>query len=156
MDDDVPRPTAGPVVAAIALGVAPLPLLPVYSVLFIAHGSIHPVQPPDITRTQHGELLAGIIALVLFVLMTLTLMWFLNRRRRWPFVIGQLATLITSIDFIADSTTGPPGIPALLAITSLTAFVISLLPVSGEHVHSRFIGRRRSPAPTEQVSAPQT
>lgn len=151
MDDDAPRPTAGPVVAAIALGVAPLPLLAVYSVLFIAHGSVHPVVPPDITRTKHGELLAGFIALALFVLMTLTLMWFLNRRRRWPFAIGQLATLVTSIDFIVDSTTGPPGIPALLAVTSLIALVITLLPVSGEHVSSRFVGRRRERVPAGQV-----
>jgi hypothetical protein len=154
MDDDAPRPTAGPVVAAIALGVAPLPLLAVYSVLFIAHGSIHPVVPPDITTTRHGELLAGIIALVLFVLMTLTLMWFLNRRRRWPFALGQLATLVTAVDFVIDSTTGPPGIPVMLALTSAIAFVISLRPVSGVHVDSPILGRRREPAPTEHASTP--
>ncbi|MEO8888845.1 MAG: hypothetical protein ABI301_04375 [Jatrophihabitantaceae bacterium] len=154
MDDDEPRPTAGPVVAAIAFGVAPLPLLAVYSVLFIVHGSIHPVAPPDITTTQHGELLAGLIALVLFIGLTLTLMWFLNRRRRWPFAIGQLATLVTSIDFVVDVTTGPPGIPVLLAVTSLIALVISLLPVSAEHVGHHPVGRRRARAAPDQVSSP--
>ncbi|MGH8963333.1 MAG: hypothetical protein ACRDWT_19440 [Jatrophihabitantaceae bacterium] len=151
MEDDAPRPTAGPVVAAIALGVAPLPLLAVYSVLFIAHGTVHPVQPPDITGSKHGELLAGIIAVVLFVLVTLTLVWFLNRHRRWPFALGQLATLVTAVDFVIDSTTGPPGIPVLLAVTSLIALVICLLPVSGEHVHGPIGRRREGPASIRQA-----
>jgi hypothetical protein len=145
MDDDAPQPTAGPVVAAIALGVAPLPLLAVYSVVFIAHGWMYPVIPPDITRTQHGELVAGFIALALFIVMTTTLVWFMNRHRRWPFVIGQLATLGTAVGFVIDKDTGPPGVPILLVITSLIAVVCSLLPVSGEHVHSPVVRRRREP-----------
>lgn len=142
-EDDPPHPTAGPVVAAIALGVAPLPLLAVYSVLFIAHGSFHPVTPPDVTRTKGGELGAGLLALALFIALTLALAWFLNRRRRWPFVLAQLATLGTAIDFLLDSTTGPPGIPALLVATSLAAVGLALLPVSGEHVGRPTPGRRQ-------------
>jgi hypothetical protein len=144
MDEyEAPQPTAPPVVGAIALGVAPLPLLAVYSVLFIAHGSMYPVTPPDITRTKHGELGAGLIALVLFLVMTMTLVWFMNQRRRWPFAIAQAATLVTGVAFVIDARTGPPGVPILLVITSATALVLSLLPVSGEHVHGVPAQRRR-------------
>ena len=37
---------------SIAAGVGPLPFLAVYSVIFIAHGFIWPVEPPDITTTR--------------------------------------------------------------------------------------------------------
>ena len=100
MRDHAPEPTAGPVVTSIALGVAPLPLLAVYAVVFIAHGTLYPVNPPDITGSKGGELLAGIAALVLFALITCTIVWFMNRRRRWPFLLGQLVTLVTAIWFV--------------------------------------------------------
>ncbi|WAX56835.1 hypothetical protein M6B22_20255 [Jatrophihabitans cynanchi] len=135
MQDDAPEPTAGPVVTAIALGVAPLPLLAVYAVVFIAHGTLYPVNPPDITGSKGGELLAGVAALVLFALVTCTIVWFMNRRRRWPFLLAQLATLATAVWFVIDSRTGPPGVPVLLVITSAVALALAVLPVSAAHVH---------------------
>ena len=134
MQDEAARPTAGPVVLAIALGVAPLPFLAIYAVLFIAHGWLHHVIPPDITDSNRGELIAGLIALVLFTVMTLSIASFLNRRRRWFFALGQLATLAASVYLLGNATTGPSGIPILLIITRSVALVISLLPVSRRHV----------------------
>ena len=93
MDDDDMREAPPAVIGAVAAGVAPTPFLAVYAVLFIAHGFFHPVQPPDITTTNTGEKIAGVVALALLLVMVLTIFWFLNGRRRWPFVIGQLATL---------------------------------------------------------------
>lgn len=66
MYDDDERDTPPVVVAAVALGAAPLPFLAVYAVLFLTHGSVHPVQPPDITSSTSGEFIAGCVAALLF------------------------------------------------------------------------------------------
>lgn len=102
--------------------------------LFIAHGTVHPVNPPDIGNSQRAELYGGLVALALLVLGVLTIAWYLNRQRRWPFVTAQSATLGVSTRFLVDTTTGPPGVPALLAVTSLVAVLTALLPVSAAHV----------------------
>jgi hypothetical protein len=130
VDDDDMREAPSAVIGSVAAGVAPTPFLAVYAVLFIAHGFFHPVQPPDITTTRAGEQIAGVVAAVLLLVMVVTIFWFLNGRRRWPFVIGQLATLVTSVDFVLDPTTGSPAVPAVLALTSATALVLALLPAS--------------------------
>jgi len=142
-DEDVPELGDAPAttIAAAALGVAPLPFLAVYAVLFIVHGSINPVVPPDITTTKHGELVAGLIALGLFIVGALSVAWLLNARFRLLFILGQAATLATSIDFISDSTTGSPEIPILLAVTSGAALVLCLLPPSLRYRRHR---RRRT------------
>jgi hypothetical protein len=137
VDDDDMRETPPVVIGSIAAGVGPTPFLAVYAVLFIAHGFFHPVQPPDITTTRSGEAAAGIIAGVLMLAMVITIWWFLNGRRRWPFVIGQLATLVTSIDFLLDPTKGGPGVPAVLAVTSATALLLAFLPPSWAWVGAR-------------------
>jgi hypothetical protein len=150
MDDEVARPTAAPVVAAIALGVAPLPFLAIYAVLFIAHGWVHHVVPPDITDSNTGELIAGLIAAAAFVLVTLSIASFLNRRRRWSFALLQLAIVAGSVYLLRDPTTGPSGIPVLLLVTSGISFVLALLPVSHRHVRaSRTMSRAEllEPAP---------
>lgn len=142
MYEQAPRPTEMPVVIAIALGVAPLPFLAIYAVLFIAHGWFHHVIPPDVTNSNSGELIAGILALVLFVVMTLSISSFLNRRRRWFFALGQLATLLSAVYLLGNATTGPSGIPILLIATSAVSLVLTALPVSGQHVRaSRTIAR---------------
>lgn len=137
MDEDDMRDAPPVVIASVATGVAPTPFLAVYAVLFLAHGFLHPVQPPDITSTRGGEAAAGVITVVLLLAMIIALFWFVNGRRRWPFVIGQLATLVTSVDFLLDSTTGAPEVPAVLALTSATALVLALLPASGSYVGTR-------------------
>jgi hypothetical protein len=131
---DLPLETPGPVIGSIALGVGPLPFLIVYSILFIVHGMLYPVSPPDITSTQTGEAVAGWIAFTLFCVGVLTIFWFLGGIRRWPFLVGQLATFITAVDFVFDSTKGSPAVPALLVVTSGTAIVLALLPSSWEYM----------------------
>lgn len=122
------------VIGAAAAAVAPTPFLAVYAVLFIAHGFFHPVQPPDITSTQTGEKIAGVIAAVLLLVMVLTILWFLSGRRRWPLLILQLATVVTSVDFIVDRTTGSPAVPIVLLITAGTSLGLALRPSSSEWV----------------------
>lgn len=141
------------VIGAVAAGVAPTPFLAVYAVLFIAHGFFHPVQPPDITTTRTGEQIAGVIAAVLLLVLVLTIFWLLNGRRRWPFAIGQLATLVTSIDFVLDPTTGSPAVPAVLALTAAAALVLAFLPTSSAWVGMQpHLPRRR----TAQPATPDT
>lgn len=154
--DDHVEPTPAPVIWSVALGVGPLPFLGVYAVLFLIHGLFYPVQPPDITSTRGGEAVAGAIAAALFVLGAVFLLWFLNGRRRWPFVLGQLATLATALDFVLDSTTGPPAVPALLAVTSLTALVLAAHPASWRHVGVRGprVPARRRRRRAEPAAAP--
>lgn len=154
------REAPSAVIASVAAGVGPTPFLAVYTVLFIAHGFFHPVEPPDITTTLGGERVAGVIAAALLLAMILTLVWFLNGRRRWPFVIGQLATLVTSVDFIVDSTTGSPAVPAVLALTSAAALICAFLPPSWDWVGARLPGSKKvsglgartlTPAPLKHV-----
>lgn len=134
MTDDTELETPAAVIGSISAGVGPLPFLGIYAVLFLVHGYIYPVQPPDITGSQSGEGIAGIIALVLFIGCVLTIWWFLTGRRRWPFVVAQLATLITAIDFIANSSTGSPAVPLVLVLSSLVALVLAFAPASWRHV----------------------
>jgi hypothetical protein len=140
-DDDDPGEAPPVVVAGTAAGVAPLPFLAVYAVIFISHGSFHPVVPPDITTTKHGELVAGFIALALFIVEALSVVWFMNGRRRWLLVLTQAAALAASIYFLSDRTTGSPIIPILLLATSTTALVLALLPQSAAYVRRPGRGR---------------
>jgi hypothetical protein len=144
VDEDDLRETPPPVIGAVALGVAPLPFLAVYAVLFITRGTVHPVVPPDIGNSKGDELVAGIVALVAFVVGAVATYWFLDRRRRWLFVIFQAALLGVSIDFMLDSTTGSPAIPILLAATSLIALVLAFLPASWAHMNRSMPAWRRA------------
>jgi hypothetical protein len=135
-DEDIPRDTPQPVIASIAAGVGALPFLLIYSVIFISHGVFYPVQPPDITSTRGGEAVAGFLAAAIALVLVLTIWWFLNGRRRWPFVLGQLAVLVTTAAFVADPNTGSPTVPIVLIVTSACAFVFALFPVSSRHVGS--------------------
>ena len=151
-DDDDPREAPPTVVGASAAGVAPLPFLAVYAVLFISHGTFHPVVPPDITNSKRGELVAGLIALGLFVLVIVAVVFLMTGRRRWPFVVLQVATIATCIDFIADETTGSPFLPILLLITSVAALVLALTPQTAAHVQRP--GRLRMFSRSHQASDP--
>ena len=136
------RETPGPVIGAVAAGVAPLPFLAVYATLFIARGAFRPVNPPDITTTAHGELAAGFVALALFIIGSVSIYWFVGGKRRWLFTLGQLATLGTAIDFVLDSTSGPRAIPVLLVLTSVTALVLAHLRPSWEYMAAHRQERR--------------
>ena len=155
MDDDDPRDAPPAVIGSVSAGVAPLPFLAVYAILFISRGTVRPVIPPDIGSSKGDELVGGLIALALFVVGSLAAFWFLSGRRRWLFVAGQVATLAGSVYFISDSSTGPPTIPALLLLTSLIALVLAFVPAAWEHLRRdvpRWLRRRggaRSVDPAE-------
>jgi hypothetical protein len=132
----------------VAAGTAPLPFLAVYSVMFIVHGGFHRVVPPDITNSAHGELVAGIIALALFVIDIVTLFWMMNGRRRWPFMIVQLGMLATAIDFFLDVTKGGRFVSFVVALAALAAIVCALLPPAWAFFDRRVPRlRRREKAP---------
>ena len=56
VDDDESRDAPPVVIGAVAAGVAPLPFLAVYAVLFISRGTVHPVTPPDVGNSKTTEL----------------------------------------------------------------------------------------------------
>jgi ABC-type xylose transport system permease subunit len=145
-DDDDDRETPNAVIAAVAAGTAVVPFLGVYAVMFIVHGGFHHVVPPDITSTAHGELIAGIIALALFVVAIIALFWMLNGSRRWPFVLVQLAVLGTAVDFVVDDTKGGRSISVVLAAAAVAALAFSFAPAVWDYVGLALPWRRRRPS----------
>ena len=107
-----------------------------YALLFLLHGLVYPVQPPDIGNSQTAEAVAGFVALVLLILGAVTIMWFLNGRRRWPFLLLQAATLGTAVFFLIDPRTQSWAVPGVLAFTSITAIVLAFAPESAAYVGS--------------------
>lgn len=141
------KQTAPLVTTAVAASITPLPFLAVYGVLFIARGAFRPPTPLDITTTPHGELAAGVVALLLLIFGILATYWFLSGKRRWPFVIAQAATLATAIDFVRDVTSGPSGIPIILIVSSSIAVVLAFTPPAFAHMRThRPERKRRDPA----------
>ena len=130
MPDEDASGTPPTVIGAIAAGVAPAPFLLTYSILFLVHGTVSPVDPPDITGSRAGEAIAGLVALAFLGLIVLGLARFLSRRARWLFLAGQLATLALSIDFLVDATSGQPEVPFALAVASAGAVVLGCVPPS--------------------------
>jgi hypothetical protein len=128
--DDYTHQTPATVTAAVAGASAALPFLAVYAVIFIIHGSIKPVHPPDVTSTTGGELVAGLIAAALFVLLSLSLAWFLGGVRRWPLAVIELGITAASVDFIVDETRGGRSVAALVLLASLVSLVLMFAPSS--------------------------
>jgi small-conductance mechanosensitive channel len=145
--DDEDREAPPAVVAAVAIGTAPLPIIAVYTVMFLVHGSVHPVQPPDVTSTPGGEFVVGWIALVLFILLALALFWLLNGRRRWPFAVLELGVLALCIDFLVDDTVSGKTVSVLIAVTSMVALVFAFLPPAWV-----FLGQQTPPRLARVVS----
>jgi hypothetical protein len=141
-EDDVDRDAPPTVVWAVAAGSVPLPFLAVYAVMFIIHGGFHPVVPPDITDTQHGELVAGLIALVLFLISFVAVIWMLNGSRRWPFLVVQLADLGAAVDLVADRTRGGGITAVVLIVAAVVALVLALTPAASSFVGSSWPRRR--------------
>ena len=139
--DDHDREAPAPVVAAVAIGTAPLPIIGVYAVMFLVHGSVQPVQPPDVTGSKTGEFLVGWIALAVFVALTVALLSFLNGRRRWPFAVLQLGILALCVDFAADNTVSGQRVSILVAVLSAVALVLAFTPAAWQHVGRPMPGR---------------
>ena len=125
------------VTGAVSVGTAPLPFLAVYAALFLLHGAVHPVHPPDITNSQDGELVAGLITAVIFVLTTTSLVWFLNGTRRWFYALVQLAVLAGCVDVLVDPTKGGRAVAVLLIATAVVSLALGFAPDSWTHVGQR-------------------
>lgn len=133
-DEDDYRETPPVVVGAVSVGTVPLPFLAVYAVLFILHGWVRPVHPPDITSTQDGELVAGLIAAAAFIVVTYALVQFLNTRRRWPFALTQLVILGVSVWFLLDDTKGGSAISTLVLVACVVSLALGFAPSSWRHL----------------------
>ena len=149
-DDDLDREAPPIVVAAVASGAVPVPFLGVYAVMFIVHGKFHPVVPPDITSTQNGEFVAGLIALALFVVALVAVIMMLNGSRRWPFAIVQLAVLAGAIDLVVDSTRGGGVTGFVLVAAAAVALVLAFFPAASAYVRGPRRPRRED-APSDAM-----
>jgi len=155
-NDDYPIPTPPSVVAAAAFGTIPIPFIAVYAVLFIVHGTVHPVVPPDITNSKNGELVAGIIAAVLLLISLVALLWVVNGRRRWPFVLVQLGMLGAACYFLVDKTAGGTTASVAIAVTTLGALITIFVPSAWEHFGMRMPGTRARGSATVSMPAGST
>ena len=73
---------------------------------------------------------------------------FLNGRRRWPFVLIQLAMLGAAIAFFIDQTAGGQTISFLVILTSVVALVLAFAPQCWDYV-------RRTPPRFVALHLPQ-
>ena len=147
-DDDLDRDAPPIVVGAATAGSVPVPFLAVYAVMFIVHGKFHPVVPPDITSTQQGEFVAGIVALVLFVVSFVAVIWMLNGSRRWPFVAVQLGVLAGAVDLVVDDTRGGGITAYVIGLAAVVALVLAFMPQSWAYVREC-----RRPAQQSELSS---
>lgn len=154
-DDDWDEPSPPTVLAAMGFGFVPVPFLAMYAVLFISRGFIVPVTPPDVTGSATGEGWVGVGALVLIVAVSLAIAWYVAARRRWPFVVLQLAVVGFAVYCLYDRDTGPIWIPLVVLFCAVVALVCVFLPDS----HRRFPPpprlRRGVRAPAGSVTAPE-
>ena len=102
-----------------------VPFLIVYSFLFVARGLFIQVEQPDITSSRTGEAIAGFVAILFLLLILIGMGRLLNGRDRWVFVAGQVITFAVALDFMIDSSSGEPQVPALLLLGSLAAIVLA-------------------------------
>jgi hypothetical protein len=129
-----PNRTPGTVICAVAAGTVVVPFLMVYAFLFIARGAFVNVDQPDITSSRTGETIAGLIALGFLLIVLVGIGRLLNGRGRWLFLLGQSIALGLSVDFLFDSSTGQPQVPAVVLTGSLVAIVLACLPTSWDWV----------------------
>ncbi len=132
--DDATSHSPPEVLAAMGFGFVPVPFLAMYAILFISRGFIVPVSPPDVTGSSVGEGLVGVGAVVLIVALSVVIAWLVAGRRRWPFVIMQLAVLGFGGYCLSNRDTGPIWIPLLMLVCSVVAIGCAFLPAS----HRRF------------------
>jgi hypothetical protein len=125
-----PNRTPGTIIGAVAAATVVVPFLIVYSFLFIARGLFIQVEQPDITSSRSGEAIAGFVAVFFLLLILIGMGRLLNGRDRWVFIAGQVITFAVALDFLIDSSSGEPQVPAVLLLGALTAIVLACVPVS--------------------------
>jgi hypothetical protein len=156
VESDMP-PSA---IAAVSLGIAPVPFLGIYATLFILRGTILPVSPPDITSTRGGEALSGVVALVYLIAIIVGVYLFLTQRDRWLLLVGQLVCLVVSVEFVLHPSSGDPGVPILLGATSALSIIFCLVGPSWAWVAGpgtrriRLPHRRRAPIDADLAPEP--
>jgi hypothetical protein len=131
-----PTRTPPAIIGAVAAGTVVVPFLIVYSFLFIVRGAFVEVDQPDITGSRSGELVAGLVALGFLVFVLWGMGRLLNGWDRWVFAAGQLVTFAVALDFLLDSASGEPQVPAVVLVASLLALVLTCLPPSWNWVRS--------------------
>lgn len=136
MTEPDPHRTPGTVIAAVAAATVVVPFLLVYSFLFIVRGLFVEVEQPDITGSRSGEAIAGFIALAFLILVLWGMARLLNGSNRLVFWLGQLIAAAVSLDFLIDSSSGQPQVPAVTLIAALLAIALSVLPASTRWVRS--------------------
>ncbi len=136
MTEPDPTRTPATVIGAVAAGTVVVPFLIVYAFLFIARGGFVQVDQPDITSSRSGELVAGLIALAFLMFVLWGMGRLLNGWDRWVFLAGQLITFGAALDFLLDSASGEPQVPAVVLAASLLAFVLACLPPSWSWVRT--------------------
>lgn len=154
MADPDPTATPGTVVGAIAAGAVVVPFLLVYAFLFLLRGLFVQVELPDITSTRSGEALTGLVVVIFLGLVLWGMARFADGRDRWVFTAGQVLTLAVSVDFVLDSSSGEPEVPAIVGIASLLALALVLLPPSARWVGTG--GGRRLPKAARTVESEQS
>jgi hypothetical protein len=132
-----PHRTPGTIIGAVAAGTVVVPFLIVYAFLFIARGLFIQVEQPDVTSSRTGEATAGFIALLFLVLVFVGMGRLLNGRDRWLFLTGQFIAFAVAVDFLIDSSSGEPQVPALVLLGSLVAMVLACVPTSWAWVQTR-------------------
>jgi hypothetical protein len=125
-----PNRTPGTIIGAAAAGTVVVPFLIVYSFLFIARGLFIQVEQPDITSSRTGEAIAGFVAVLFLLLILIGMGRLVNGRDRWVFIAGQAITVAVALDFIIDSSSGQPQVPAVVLLGALTAIVLACVPDS--------------------------
>jgi hypothetical protein len=136
MSEPDPTRTPATVIGAVAAATVVVPFLIVYSFLFIARGAFVQVDQPDITSSRTGELIAGLIALAFLMLVIWGMGRLLNGWDRWVFLAGQLLTLVVATDFLLNTASGEPQVPAVVLGASVLAIVLACLPPSWQWVRS--------------------
>jgi cytochrome bd-type quinol oxidase subunit 2 len=142
-DEDVDLDAPPAVVGAVAAGSVPVPFLAVYAVIFVVHGRFHPVVPPDVTDTPHGEFVVGIVAAVLFLVALVAVIMMLNGSRRWPFLVVESAVVAGAVDLLVDNTRGGGATAVVIGVAALLGIVLALLPPSWSYLAANRRARRR-------------
>ena len=149
-----PNRTPGTIIGAVAAGTVVVPFLMVYAFLFIARGAFVNVGEPDITSSRTGETMSGLVALLFLALVLIGMARLLNGSGRWLFLLGQLITLATSVDFVLDSSRGEPQVPAVVLLGSLVAIVLALVRTSWAWVQTRAGTRPAVASEADGTAAP--
>jgi hypothetical protein len=124
----------GTAIWAIAAGTAPLPFLLIYSILFVLRGTVVPVSPPDITTTQHGEAVAGVVAFAYLIVIVVGIFRFMSQRGRWLMMASEAACLAICVDLFVDPSSGDPVLPVVIGAASALTLVSCVLRPSWEWI----------------------